>query len=187
MNEPNQEGTYQPFKEDNFGLPPMKKESWLKRNGLWFFPLMLAVIGIPMLCCGGGMFGVASLAGAVMKPRAIAIEHLENDPRVTDQLGSPLQPGSKYMPTNYSVVNDNGQANIEFDVIGPNGNANVKGKMVMTAGTWSPEHLTVTLSDGSEIVVPEGAVVTEDTGASAPAGGAVEFNFGSENDNRPAP
>ena len=181
INNPNQGNPNQPYQNDNFGLPPMKQESWLKRNGLWFFPLIIAVIGVPVLCCGGSFWGVASLAGAVMKPRDVAIEYLQDDPRVTEQLGSPLEPGENFFPKQYSVENNTGNATIQFDVDGPDGSAKVDGRMILNSGTWTPEFLTVTFSDGSEIVVPEGAVKINSSNSNG-SGGAIQFDFDSSDD-----
>ena len=149
------------YQNQDYGLPPVKQQSWLRRNGLWFFPLIIFVVGVPLVCCGGPLAGLFTLGNAVMKPRTAAIEHMERDTRVTDVLGTPLEPGSMYMPSQLQINNSTGSANIEFDVKGSRGTATVKGSMKMTAGEWSPVRLVVSCSDGQEIILPESAALEE--------------------------
>ena len=52
---------------------------------------------------------------------------------------------------------DETMAGLTFDVEGPNGTAHVDGAMIMTGGQWEPEKMTVTFSDGTEIVIPQSA------------------------------
>ena len=86
-------------------------------------------------------------------PVNAAVEALNNDPGVSAKLGSPIQAGSSKSISNYNNNNGNGGATIAFNASGPDGAASVDGKMKLTAGTWTPDGLTVTFGDGTEVTL----------------------------------
>ena len=135
------------------GSEPQK--SWLGRNCIWFVPLILVLLGLPSLCCIGGGLSFFGLFKMMEAPRDAAVEAISADPDLSTALGAPIQPaGSGMSVSNYQNNNGNGFADVDFNVEGSKGSAHVTGRMKLTAGEWSPENLTVQMSDGTEVKLP---------------------------------
>ena len=133
------------------------QKSWFGRNCFWFVPLILVLVGTPALCCVGSGFGVFGLFKMMEAPRDAAVEAISADPELSAALGGPIVPEEGGMAvSNYQNNNGNGYADINFNVKGSKGTAHVSGRMNLTAGTWSPENLTVKMSDGTEVTLPRG-------------------------------
>ena len=135
--------------------PILIHESWVKRNGLLFFPLLVFVVGIPVICCGAFAFSVGWFAGMVTAPKTAAIGALEQDSRVTEKIGIEISSNNQVNLSNLQVSNDNGSTEIRFTAIGSKGSARINGKMLLIDGEWSAERLVVTFDDGTELVIPE--------------------------------
>lgn len=128
-------------------FPPQYAQPPKKRSPLiWIIPLGLVLLIAPVICCGGMIFFGVNMAKA---PINAGVSALNNDPEITDKLGSPIEAGSSFQLTNYQNNNGNGSAELGYDVSGPKGSANVSGKMQLNSGTWSPDGLTVTFEDGT--------------------------------------
>jgi hypothetical protein len=131
--------------------PPQHQKSWLRRNLLWFGPLLLVVLACPILSCGGFVF---FMFNSVQAPLTVATEAINADQHIVAKLGSPITRGSAMSVNDYSNNNGNGGATIEFNVSGPSGGAQVSGRMALTAGKWRPDGLKVTCDDGTEFQLP---------------------------------
>ncbi len=136
------------------GQPIPSQPSWFRRNFIWFVPLLLVVVGIPATCCVTSAAGLWGLFGLMNAPRDAAIAAMEADPEIADRLGTPIEPGEGIALNDYQNNNGNGGADLDFNVSGPKGSAHVTGHMKLVAGTWSPDGLTITFDDGTEITLP---------------------------------
>jgi len=133
---------------DTGAAVPPKKKSFL----IWLIPLILVVLGSPLLCCGGCIYlGLKTIAA----PRDAAVAALNNDVRITAKLGTPIKAGNAISMTDFQSTNGNGSATLDFNASGPNGSAQVSGQMNQTAGTWTAANLTVTFPDGTSLKVPQ--------------------------------
>ncbi len=128
---------------------PPKKTNWL----LWIGLLGIVIVALPIACCAG----VAFLGfNTLQAPLVAAEDALEQDARVTDVLGAPIEYQNVAIQ-NYRNENGQGSAEINSDFAGPNGTARVNGKMNLNSGTWSVDRLEVTFEDGTQLVIPQGA------------------------------
>ena len=127
----------------------------------WLMIVLLvggACIVLPAACCAGVVYlGV----GAVTAPLEAAASAMEQDPAIADKLGTPIE-HEVIGITNYENNNGNGSAGIDTNFKGPKGSAHVKGSLILTAGEWRVQSLTVEFSDGSTASLGE-AVTTEAT------------------------
>ena len=130
-------------------LETKPQNSWIKRNGLWFFPVLIFGLGGPLVCCSGFAFLGYSAVNLINGPKNAAIQALENDPEVAERLGDNLTAGSNIQINDMQIDNNNGSVDIGFSVSGSKESADVEGKMVMTAGEWAAESLVVTYTDGT--------------------------------------
>src|SRR5947209_2193404 len=74
------------------GVP--RQPGWWRRNWLWAVPL--GCLGLPILCCAGGLGGLFFLIGAADKstePYIQAVARTRADPRVRQALGEPIRIG----------------------------------------------------------------------------------------------
>jgi len=128
-------------------LPPQFSQPKKKRSPLiWIIPLVLVLLVAPVVCCGGAIFfGV----GMFKAPIEAGVAALNEDPEITEKLGSPIEAGSSIQLSNYENNNGNGGAELGYNVSGPKGSATVSGKMKLNSGTWTPDGLTVTFEDGT--------------------------------------
>jgi hypothetical protein len=127
-----------------------KKRSWLARNWGWLIP-----IG-----CLGMLLAVAAFAGAIfllvtslVKSSDVyreAMDRAEQDPRVTEALGSPLEVGWT-ISGKIETTGPSGEADIAIPVSGPHGSARIYATAEKRAGRWRFETLLLRTSEGREI------------------------------------
>lgn len=130
---------------------PKNESSWFKRNGIWFIPLMIFVIGVPLLCAGSIFFIARAGLGLVLGPKNAAVEAMNGNPAVVAVMGEPIEGSNQIHMRNMQVNDNNGHVEIEFDADGPNSDAEVSGKMILDDGDWEVGHITIRFPDGKEI------------------------------------
>lgn len=118
---------------------------------VWLIPIVLVIVIIPVLCCGGLAWFGFQLIG---EPADAAVAAMEADNQITAKLGKPLERTTSFAVNDYENKNGVGSANVEFEVKGSKGTATVTGEMKLFAEVWSPEDLTITCSDGTEFNLP---------------------------------
>jgi len=131
-------------------VPPQR--GWFRRNALWFVPTMLGlgmVCVCPIACCSGTIFGVFK-ALEESEAAAMALKVVQDSPEVKERLGEPIEMGS-VSGGNISMVNDGGEAMVNFSVDGPRGTAQVHTEADRQAGQWSLRTVEVTFPDNSKI------------------------------------
>lgn len=74
----------------------------------------------------------------------------QNDPRVQEALGTPIEPGY-FVSGSVNVENDDGTADINFPIKGPKGKAKVYVEGTKTRGRWTYTSMVVTPENGPEI------------------------------------
>ncbi|NMC21979.1 MAG: hypothetical protein GYA33_16355 [Thermogutta sp.] len=107
------------------------------------------VVVLVILLCAGVILGVGVFGMRALPPYQTALEKVQNDPRVRERLGEPIESAS-WIPTgSFKVENDSGSANLTFKVSGPRGKAEVNVIARMIAGKWGLTTLAVTYPDGT--------------------------------------
>lgn len=129
---------------------PSKKSPWL-----WVV-LAVLIVGVgSLVCCGGlAMLGFRSAVSGLTAPVNAAVDAMNADPAVAAKLGTPITSESSFGVNEYSNQNGVGSASVSFRAQGPNGSADVTGKMKLFNGVWSPDGLTITCEDDTEIQLP---------------------------------
>ena len=127
-----------------------QQESWIKRNGLWFFPLLILMLGAPVICCGGFAFLGYTAAGIITGPTSAAIDAVKNDPEIAARLGEDIQSGGSTQLHDMQINNDTGHVELKIRAVGSQSGADVEGTVVMENGDWFASDLTVTFDDGTE-------------------------------------
>ena len=128
---------------------PKRQGSWLRRNGLWFIPLMIFVVGIPLLCFSS-IFLIAKVGMEfVMGPRDAALEAMRANPQVVAIMGEPIVANNNHIQiSDMHIDNDNGDVRIGFGASGPDSSGTVNGKMILRDGNWEVGHIIIEFSNG---------------------------------------
>ena len=138
-------------------IPGQPVQPTRQRNILvWLIPLLLGMFLMPFFCCGGLLFwGIRGVAAQYAAPGDAAVDAVAADEQVKSVLGEPVEKTGSVSIRNLRIRNDNGSAEVDFNVAGPDGSAHVEGKMKLFAGKWSPEALTITCDDGTVFNLPD--------------------------------
>jgi len=138
--------------EPGFSAEPPER-GWFARNWFWFVPL---VIFLPIIVCAGCCTGVFTFGIGAMKasePYQQALATVQEDPRIQDALGTPIEDAT-WMPTGeFNIENDQGTARFDFDIKGPKGRAHVRTESRMIGGSWQIVELIVTIEETDERIV----------------------------------
>lgn len=136
---------------------PQKKSCFAR-----FWWLLLLVIVLPIGSCIG--LAAYTANAVVRKPMQAMVDLVDDDERVKERLGAPINSTMPVSMTDMNYVNGEGQTDLGFTIEGPKGTAKVQGRAKAVSGVWTGEYATVTFEDGTKITVPEGAEVPkEDT------------------------
>ena len=142
----------------NDAHPPAEppRRGWFRRNWLWFVPLVLLGLGVLCAsCCGGILLTVFGVLRS-SEPYVMALEQVQNDPKVIERLGEPIEPASWAPSGNIHVSNGRGDASLRFDVKGPRGTAHVSTQARRIDGQWGLTTLEVTFDDGTRLSLDTG-------------------------------
>ena len=137
---------------------PRPPRGWWSRNWLWFVPTTLLVMVVLCGGCCGGLFLLAISKIKSSEPYQMALEQVQNDPQVIEQLGEPIEEASWLPVGEITVENGGGEARLDFDVAGPKGKAHVRAQARRVAGKWGRlASLEVTPEGGQRILLDTGA------------------------------
>ena len=137
------------------GLEPPKRSS--SRKWLW---LIVAIPLLLIIVCGGFCGGIFVMAFSIMKssePYQMALEQVQEDPLVIEQLGEPIEDVTWFPSGNVNMENDRGDANLHFQVAGPKGTAGVHVQARRMDGLWGLTTLEVTPEGGTRIQLDTGS------------------------------
>ncbi len=133
--------------------PPQR--GWFGRNWVWFVPV---VILLPLVICAGCCTGVFTIGVGALKsspPYTEALAAVQEDPRVQESLGTPIEDVTWFPVGEININNDQGDARFDFQVAGPKGRAHVRTESRMIGGMWSITELIVTVEGTEERIVFE--------------------------------
>jgi len=140
-------------KDFDTAVPSQRSRS---RGCLWIFVFIgvLVVIGCVALCLG--VFALLLRMG--QEPYQMAVDKVTTDAQVKEKLGEPIEVASWFPQGSVNLTNDQGDANLTFQIRGPKGKASVNVVARRIAGKWGLTSLDVTYPDGSRQPID----VTED-------------------------
>jgi cytochrome oxidase complex assembly protein 1 len=112
------------------------------------FIVVFAII-LFLLCSGlgGGIFVFIAGARKSSPPYRMALEQVQTNPQVIEQLGQPIEDATILPAVNY----DSGRASLDFDVAGPNGKAHVRAEARMIGGQWGLTSVEVNIDGGGHL------------------------------------
>ena len=130
-----------------------------KKSCNWPCLIVLIVLAMILVCSGvcGGVF--LAIAGAMKSSPVyrMALERVQSDPQVIEELGQPIA-GTSWLPTgNIAVTNDSGRASLDFNVAGPSGSAHVRTEARMIGGQWGLTSVEVHLDGGETLSLDVGS------------------------------
>ena len=115
--------------------------------GLILGGILVCVVILPLVCCGGFGYFAFDYMTAPMQATA---EELEQSQEVVERLGTPIEVSYQEMQLrNFNSTNGNGSAEIEATFTGPEGSARVKAKLDQRDEEWSVNAWEATFPDDS--------------------------------------
>ena len=115
------------------------------------WPCLIVVVAVILffLCLGvgGGVLVFISASRKSSPPYRMALEQVQADRKVIEQLGQPIEDATMLPAVNY----DSGRASLDFDVAGPNGKAHVRAEARMIGGQWGLTSVEVNFDRGGHL------------------------------------
>lgn len=138
----------QNFQENQNTFQP--RRSWWNRNWKWFVPtgcFTLILLGVAFVVA---IFYTASNVLTGSQPHKDAMEKVENNQRVIEILGEPIEAG-KLFQGSIQLNNNDGTADITIPLSGPNGEGSVEVYGTKTDGVWTYELMQFESDSGESI------------------------------------
>ena len=131
-------------KEFDTTVSPQKSQ---RRGCLWIFIFIgvLVLIGCVALCLG--VFALVLQLGK--EPYEMAVNKVKQDAQVKEKLGEPIEVAGWFPQWSVNVKNDQGAANLTFQIRGPKGKATVNVVARRIGGKWGLTSLDLTYADGT--------------------------------------
>jgi len=130
---------------DDTNEPRRPKE---KSSKLWLW-LGCLPVGVLLVCCGGCggvvMWGISQIKSS--DPYVDSFTRAQNDPEVIAALGEPIEAGWA-VQGEISVTNDDGNANLDYDISGPKGTGTVHVTGEKNNGVWTYSIMSVDTPGG---------------------------------------
>jgi hypothetical protein len=130
-------------------LAPPRPKNWFERH--WLLAIVGSLIALTLLIVAFVGALLLIVEGSIKKSDAYtqAMVRAQNDPKVTEKLGEPLQPGW-FISGNIQVTNDTGQANLSIPVSGPKSKGTIRVVAKKIAGSWQFDTLEVDVEGDSQ-------------------------------------
>jgi hypothetical protein len=113
----------------------------------WSCLTVVIVVILLLVCLGVGVFVFISKARKSSPPYLMALEQVQTDQLVIEQLGRPIKDATILPAVNY----DSGRASLNFDVAGPNGKAHVRAEARMIDSQWGLTSVEVNVDGGEHL------------------------------------
>ena len=130
-------------------------EHFKRSQRLWARVGWGAFVGVPLFF--GGIFALAMMAFTSSDAYLVTVDHLRDHPKLERRLGLPVEPSGWWTTGNIHITNDEGWAEMSFDVEGPRGDGTVFVYLDLAGGAWTIRQLNVFTPDGERIVLVEQA------------------------------
>jgi hypothetical protein len=124
-----------------------QQRGWLKRNWLWFVPLLLLVL----IVVGGGIAYWAMFTRIYsMDVCRSAMQQIEKDEGLRRELGEPIATDQWPPP---APRLEEGEKDVRWPIVGPKGRAKAHVSARLMLGKWEIVQLEVVLADGKRVSV----------------------------------
>ena len=114
-----------------------------------------AFFGIPLFF--GLIFAALMMAFNSSDPYRLTVNHLHDHPKLEQPLGLPVRPSGWWTTGNIELTNDDGWAELSFEVEGEKATGTVFVYLNKTQGVWGIRQLNVFTADGEQISLVNGA------------------------------
>jgi hypothetical protein len=139
-----------PGSENAVGNPPGGQ-----RPRRWSKLLVMLVLVAAVAAAAGYYFKFGVLKWS--EPYQMALDKLKAEPRLTGQIGEPIQDATPFPSGEIGKDPNNASARLYFDVAGPKGRAHVQVDARRIDGKWGLSQLTATPDGGNRVVIDTGA------------------------------
>lgn len=151
----------------------------------WIIPL--GCLGGVFLMCGGCvLFPLLAVYSAVGSSEVFqeSLEQVQNDPRVVEELGSPIKMGWQFSG-NFNTSDGEGNADFNYAVNGSKRSGNVEVEATSTDGKWTYHKLIVTANGKKIDLASAEGIVVEPSEVEEPvnAEGGIQLDDPTDGDN----
>ncbi len=126
-----------------------KGKSWFGRNWKWCLPVGCLGVLAPVVACVAlvffGVFGALKSSEVYL----VAVERAQQDPRVTSELGTPIEPGMM-VSGSISLENSSGEAELSIPLSGPQNSGTLHVVAQKSGGTWTYSVMEVEVEGRAE-------------------------------------
>ena len=130
-------------------------EHFKRSQRIWARVGVGAFFGIPLFFAL--IFGGVMMAFHNSDAYRVSVDHLRDHPKLERSLGLPVEPSGWWTTGNIHIQNDEGFAELSFDVAGPKGPGTAFAYLERKRGQWTILQLNVFSEDGERIVLVEQA------------------------------
>lgn len=130
-------------------------EHFKRSQRLWARVGWGAFVAIPLFF--GGIFALVTMAFTSSDAYRLTVDELRDHPALERQLGLPVEPTGWWTSGNIHTTNDEGWAELNFDVQGRKAPGTVYVYLNKTREGWTIRQLNVFTADGERIVLVEQA------------------------------
>ena len=131
-------------------LGPRPERSWWSRNWKWVVPLGCLT---PIVLIGGCFAGIVFFAFSAIRATDLysdSVRRAQNDPRVIEALGPPVEPGW-WVAGTVNVDNDSGEADFSVPLLGTRARGTLDVEGSRDRGEWRYSVMQVRVDDGPVI------------------------------------
>ncbi|NJN68336.1 MAG: hypothetical protein HC884_17310 [Chloroflexaceae bacterium] len=126
-----------------------KSKGWFGRNWKWCLPVGCLGVTVPIIACIAlvffGVFGALKSSEVYLA----ALERAQQDPRVTSELGTPIEPGMM-VSGSISFDGSSGNADLSIPLTGPNNSGTLHVVAEKRGETWNYSVMEVTVEGKME-------------------------------------
>ena len=130
-------------------------EHFKRTQRIWARVGIGAFFGIPLLF--GVIFAAIMMAFNSSDPYRLTVDYLSDHPQLEQPLGLPVSPSGWWTTGNIDLTNDEGWAELSFEVEGRKANGTVYVYLNKAQGEWMIRQLNVFTTDGQQISLVEHA------------------------------
>jgi len=112
-----------------------------------------AFVGIPLFIAA--IVAIVMVSFNTSDPYRLTIEHLREHPQLERRIGHPVEPSGWLTMGCIQHRDDDGRANLTFDIEGPKGRGTVEAYLIKDLDRWAIRDLTVSTEHGERLVLVE--------------------------------
>lgn len=129
-------------------------EHFKRTQRIWARVGFGAALGIPAFFAM--IFGIVMMSINTSDPYRFTVEYVRDHPKLERSLGLPVEPSGWWTGGNIELRNNEGWAELNFDVEGPKGSGTVYVYLNKRHGVWAFRQLNVFTETGEQIELKQG-------------------------------